>query len=102
MSKSKGKTIADLRALHDKSVVMPNRINAAIAALAATGDSWAYEADFMKLAKPPIGAQDISKWREQFTDFWAEMPSTNGKSQIRRVWFATKKAADEWKESTGG
>lgn len=100
--KKQGRTIADLRATHDKSVVIPNRIKAAIAALAGSADEWIYEVDFMKLAKPPLGSQDIAKFRDQFADFWAEMPSTNGKSQVRRVWFATKKAADEWRESIGG
>lgn len=100
--KPKGKTIADLQALHDKSVIIPNRIKSAIAALAASDDSWAYEIDFMKMAKPPIGAQDIAKFREQFADYWAEMPSVNGKSQVRRVWFATVAAKKEWEESVSG
>ncbi len=102
MTKPKGKTIADLRAAHDKKVMIPNRIRAAIAAVTTSGDEWAYESDFMNLVKPAISSQDIAKFREQFLDFWAEMPATNGKSSIRRVWFATKKAADEWKESVGG
>lgn len=102
MTKAKGRTIADLRATHDKSVVIPNRISAAIAALVQSGDEWIYECDFMKIAKPPISSVDISRYRDQFSDFWAEMPTTSGKSSIRRVWFATKKAADQWREVSGG
>lgn len=100
--KPKGKTIADLRAVHDRSVVVPNRIKSAIAVLAASDDSWAYEIDFLKLAKPPIGSQDIAKFRDQFADYWAEMPGINGKAQIRRVWFATTEAKKEWEESVNG
>lgn len=91
------KTLNDLRALHDRDVLVPNRIRAAIAALAASGNEWAYEIDFLKLTSPPIGSQDISKYRDQFTDFWASMPATNGRAQIRRVWFVSKKLADAWK-----
>lgn len=97
----KGNTIADLRAVHDRSVVIPNRIRAALAALLATGDTYAYESDFIKAAKPPISAIDISRFREEFKDFWSETPASNGKSSARKVWFSTKKACDEWKEVIG-
>ncbi|MGO8847258.1 MAG: hypothetical protein ACLQFI_18370 [Methylocella sp.] len=96
------KTLTDLRAIHDRSVVVPNRIRACIAALVASGNEWAYEGDFMSLVKPPISGTDISKYREQFTDFWADMPAMNGKSHVRRAWFATKKLADKWKEEVNG
>ena len=96
------KTIADLRAIHDKSVVIPNRIRAALAALKASGDAWAYELDFIKLAKPPVGGQDIAKFREQFADYWAEMPSINVKSSTRRVWFTTPAGNKAWEEGFNG
>lgn len=95
------RTLADLSAIHDKNVMIPNRIKQAIAALAVSGNDWTYEIDFIKDAKPPISATDISRFRGQFTDFWAETPATNGKSSARRVWFATKKLADKWKETIG-
>jgi hypothetical protein len=102
MSKTKGKTLADLRAAHDRKVVVPNKIKAAIQALAASGDEWIYEQEFLTLVKPAIGTTDIAKYRGQFEDFWAEMPTTNGRSTMRRVWFSSKKAADEWKETVSG
>jgi hypothetical protein len=101
-TKTKGKTIEDLRATHDRTVVVPNRIRQAIAILKASGDEWAYEQDFIALVKPPIANVDIAKYRGQFLDFWADMPSSNGKSSVRRVWFATKASADKWKETVGG
>src|SRR5208282_6094699 len=101
MSDKPKKTLADLHAAHDKSVMIPNRIRAALAALLASGDDWAYEPDFMALTKPGISSIDISKYRDQFKDYWAEMPSTN-KSRVARVWFPSKKLADKWKENVSG
>jgi|SRR6266404_6062155 len=97
VEKTKPKTLDDLRAAHDKDVIVPNTIKAALARLADSGDAWAYEGDFMKLVSPGISTTDISRFRDQFEDHWAVMPSTNGKSSVRRVWFASKKAAAEWK-----
>jgi hypothetical protein len=96
MKKQPGKTLADLRATHDKNVVIPNRIKGALAKMAASGSEWEYESDFLKLSA--VSTTDISRFREQFADFWAELPSTNGKSTMRRAWFATKKLADSWKD----
>jgi|SRR5579863_10419228 len=93
------RTLADLSAAHDKKVMIPNRIRAAIAALASTGNDWVYELDFIKLALPPISGSDISKFRGQFPDFWAETPPVNGKSSSRKVWFATKALCAKWKAS---
>jgi hypothetical protein len=98
--KKSGKTLADLRAAHDKKVIIPNRIRAGLAAMAAAGDDWMYEADFIAASK--VSSIDISKFRDQFADFWAELPSTNGKSSLKRAWFSTKKLADKWKEDTNG
>jgi hypothetical protein len=96
------KTLADLHAAHDKNVMIPNRIRQALELLKASGDDWAYEPDFMALTKPGISAIDISKFRGQFTDFWAETPAVNGKNTIKRVWFASKTLANKWKETAGG
>jgi hypothetical protein len=94
------KRLADLHALHDKAVIIPNRIRAAIAALAKSGDDWAYEKEFVALTKPSISNVDIAKSRDAFTDFWAALPTTR-QSSTHRVWFATKKLADKWKETQG-
>jgi hypothetical protein len=94
--KQPGKTLADLRAVHDKNVVVPTRIKAALIKMAESGTEWEYEGDFVKLTG--LGQVDFSRFRDRFADFWAELPSTNGKSSTRRAWFATKKLADAWKE----
>lgn len=97
-AKKSGKTLDDLRAIHDRTIVVPNRIKAAIAKLAEEGpENWCYECDFIKLLTPNIASKDISDYREQFADFWALMPPTNGVRDAKKVWFATKKAADSWR-----
>jgi len=101
MTTKPGKTIADLRAVHDKSVLIPNRIREALEALAARGDEWAYEQEFMALVKPGISSPDISKYRDQFVDFWAELPGSKS-SRSCRAWFASKKLANKWKELAHG
>lgn len=94
-------TLSDLRALHDRSVIVPNRIRDALAQLRKMGRAWMYESDFAQLVKPPIGNQDISKYRGQFDRFWTETPSTNGKSSVRKVWFATEALRNQWLEEIG-
>lgn len=93
------RTLADLAAVHDRKVVVPNKIKAALAALAASGQDWAYESDFIKLTVPSISGADIAKYRDGFADFWDVMKPTDGKSAARRVWFTSKALADKWKAS---
>jgi len=93
------RTLADLSAAHDKKIIVPNRIRAALAALATSGNDWVYESDFIKLVLPPISGSDLSKYRSYFAGFWEETPSVNGKSSARKVWFASKALAAKWKAS---
>lgn len=98
-TKKAGKTLDDLRALHDRSVLIPNRIKATIEKLAEVSwQEWAYESDFLSISTPRISTKDLSDFRDRFKDFWAEMPPTNGRRDARKVWFATKKAADDWRK----
>lgn len=96
-SASSKKTLSALRAIHDKHIVVPSRIQTAIAVLAASGDEWIYEEEFRLLVNPPLNHNDIGKYRDQFKEFWAEMPMTHRKNTAKRVWFANKKIATEWK-----
>ena len=99
MATAKKQTLADLSAAHDKKVIVPNRIRAAIETIKAKGFDWVYEGDFIKLAVPPISGTDISRFRDQFADFWADTPPVNGKSTARKVWFASKALCAKWKAS---
>ncbi len=93
------RTLADLSAAHDRKVMVPNRIREALKALVDSLNDWVYEADFIKLVSPPIGAADCAKYRSQFDGFWSEAPSVNGKASARKVWFANKALCAKWKAS---
>jgi len=88
-AKPAGKSLADFRAAHDKSFIVPKKLNEALAAL---GDGWEYEAQFIKTAG--INALDCSAYREQFEDFIV----TVGTKTKKRVWCGTKKLATQLRE----
>jgi hypothetical protein len=91
---SKAKTLADFRAAHDRNVIIPNKIKAALAVIAKAGpENWEYESDFLKLAG--ISQTDISIFRDQFADYVVETARTPGRNNTRRVWFGNKKYAAE-------
>lgn len=84
----KGKTLADFRAAHDRNVIVPTKIRAALSKLATEhAENWVYEADLLKLAG--ISTTDIGLFRDQFVEHIVETAGRNAK----RVWFATIKAA---------
>jgi hypothetical protein len=94
--KSKSKTIADFRAIHDKSVVIPNRITAALAKMAEEGpEQWEYEIEFGRRAG--IGGQDLARFRETFTEHLATVRAAHG--GVKYIWFATKAAAAKARQS---
>lgn len=79
-----GKDLEMFRAAHDKSYIVPRRIKEALAAL---GDSWEYEAEFIK--RCGVSQTDFAAYREQFADFYVETAgSTSGRG--KRVWAGTK------------
>jgi len=91
MAKTKAKTVADWRAVHDKDVVVPQKIQAALEAMLKEGpENWEYSVDFIKLAG--ISTTDLAKYREQFIKHIVTTPSIHGKSP-RDVWFANPKVA---------
>lgn len=90
------KTLDDLRALHDKNVLVPNKIRAGIAALLKSGDEYAYDEDFRRLAG--LAPVDLKEYREEFAEYWVTLPATNGKRDARKVWFATVSLAKKWRE----
>jgi hypothetical protein len=94
-TKVKGKTLADFRAKHDKSVIVPAKLNAALAAMVKEGggDNWDYEGDFLKRAG--VANQDASPFRDQFK---AHIVETGGRN-AKRVWVATAKGADKFRSA---
>lgn len=96
MSKPK-KDLSAFRAAHDRSVIVPNKIRAALAELEKTegSEGWEYEAEFIRRAK--LSQSDIGAYRDGFLAYVVETPGNKGK----RVWFATAKAAKTARETLG-
>ena len=82
------KTLADFRSAHDRNVIVPAKIKAALAKMAEEGaENWEYEKELIALAG--ISVTDLGQFRDQFE---AHIVSTTGKNP-KKVWFATVKAA---------
>lgn len=91
LKKSPVKTIADFRALHDPSVVVPTKIKKAIESLAAEGaEQWEYEAEFLERAK--VTPVQLNSYREQFASHYVEAQEPGRRTPVR-AWFGTTKAA---------
>lgn len=81
--------LSSFRAAHDKNVIIPNKIRAALVALEKEHgpEGWEYEAEFSKRAG--CSTTDFAMFRDQFATHFIE----TGGSRTKRVWFATVKAA---------
>lgn len=84
------KNLASFRAAHDKNVVVPNKIRAALASLEKEhgAEGWEYEAEFIK--RIGTSTTDMAMFRDQFAAHFVEVGSGSNK---KRVWFAALKAA---------
>lgn len=89
--KSAGKDVEAFRQLHDKNFRIPKIIKDALVDL---GDSWEYEAEFMK--RSGISSTDVATFRDQFADHWFEVRTHTRNS--KRVWCGTVKLANKLKE----
>ena len=79
-----GKSIADFRAQHDKSFIIPKRIKEGLAML---GSGWEYELAFAKLAGVSLG--DLGNYREQFAEFYIVIGRDS-----KRAWTGSKATAE--------
>lgn len=86
---ARGRDEEAFRAAHDKSFIVPKKIQEGLESL---GDSWEYEAEFMK--RCALSTTDISQYRDQFADFFVETSGRNPK----RAWAGTKKFAAKLRE----
>lgn len=90
-SKTVARTVSDFRNAHDRDVIVPRKIKAALEELAKIGpEHYEYEIDFMKLAS--ISAGEVTKYRDQFAAHIVETPAAHGKS-VKRVYFGNAKTA---------
>jgi hypothetical protein len=91
-NKPKPRTAADFRAAHDKAVIIPNKIRAALAELIKIGpEHFEYDNDFMRLAG--VSNTDMAAYRQQFASYWFDTPSKSGGKGSKRVWFGNAKVA---------
>lgn len=86
---AKPKTLVDFRAAHDKNVIIPSKIRAALAAMLKEGpENFEYEADFLRRAG--VSNTDIGMFRSQFEK--GHIVEVGGR-KMKRVWFADPKVA---------
>lgn len=88
-AKTPGKDVQAFRELHDKSYIIPKKIKDGLAAL---GDSWEYEADFMR--RCGLSHTDFAAHRDDFMEFYV----TVGGQKSKRVWAGTKSFAAKLRE----
>lgn len=87
---AKPKTLADFRGAHDKNVIVPNKIRAALTAMLKEGpENFDYEADFMRRAG--LSTTDLSMFRGPFEA--TNVVNVGTDRQPKRVWFADPKVA---------
>lgn len=92
----KAKTLDDLRAVHDDSVVVPTKIRARFAAMLKAGpEEHDYEQKFLKDAG--VANNKISEYRAQFKAHIVKLPGNNGK----RIWFGDAKVASKFRTTIG-
>lgn len=88
---AKAKDITAWREQHDKDVIVPKKIQAAIESMRKDGpETWEYESDFIKRAG--ISQTDMGRYRERFIKHIVPTPVTTGRS-ARNCWFADAKVA---------
>ncbi len=91
--KAVGKSLQTFRDQHDRSVIIPKKLNAGLEALVDEHGQpgWEYEVEFLRLCQ--LRAQDVTPFREQFaahivvvrsahrhpTHIWAKTPALAAK-----------------------
>lgn len=89
------KDLNAFRALHDRNVVVPEKIKKGLASLKASGDAWEYEGEFMKRAG--LSQTEVGQFRPEFVEHIVE---TKGKG-AKRAWFHDSKHAAEMRAAIG-
>jgi|HubBroStandDraft_1064217.scaffolds.fasta_scaffold1615051_1 hypothetical protein len=84
----KGRTLADFRNAHDKDVVIPNKIQAALRQMSNEGpEHYLYEQELLE--KAGVSTTDLAKYRDQFTAHIVVVNNVNGKALAspKNIWF---------------
>lgn len=91
MKKKSVNTLADFKAVHDPSTRFANKVREGLKSLAAEGkEAWEHEGEFIR--RCGIAAHQLTKHRDQFSDFWVDLPRSSS-SQKKRAWFGDKRVA---------
>jgi hypothetical protein len=92
MTKIEPRTLDTFRAAHDRDVIVPNKIRAALEQIRKAGpEHYEYEGDFVRLAG--ISQNDIGLFREQFKEHIVETRSTSASKNPKRCYFGDPKVA---------
>lgn len=86
-----GKDLAAFRALHDKSYIVPLKIQEGLKALGE--NAWEYEVEFIK--RCGLSTTDLAAYRDQFKDFFVETGGRNPK----RAWAGSKPFAKKLRDN---
>lgn len=88
-----GNDLEGFRAQYDKNVIVPSKIRSALETMAKKGPKpgqhWESELDFLKTSG--LSTTDLAAFREQFAVFYVNVGTERSP---KRVWFATKQAAE--------
>lgn len=93
--KDKTTSVLAFRKLYDKSLIIPDRIKAALVALGASDVGWESEASFVK--RCGLSTTDFGRYRELFEDHFLEVRAM-GKSPTR-VWVGTKELMEDLRKT---
>lgn len=95
MASKAGGNLDAFRKTYDKSLIVPQKIQAALAQL---GDAWEVEGDFVK--RCGISQTEFGMYKERFVaDYVVEVTL---KGTRRRVWAGTKKFAAAMRDIIAG
>lgn len=95
------KTISAFRSTYDRAVVIPDRIRAALAALAkAEGpEAWEKESEFLK--RSGVSSTDLGRFRDAFEPHVVRARPVGGSKGPHIIWFADPKVAAKVREGDG-
>lgn len=91
--KSRGRSLDDFRAAHDKNYIVPKRIRDSLKQL---GDSWEYEVDFLRRCS--LSTTDLAAYRDEFEADHIVIVAGNSRSSAKRVWAGTKELTAKLRE----
>lgn len=100
-TKPKPRTAADFKANHDRSVIIPNKMRAGLAALVKIGkEHYEYDEGFRALCG--LQAAQLAEYRDspEFRKHWFMTEGRSSNKGAKRVWFGDSKLAAKLRPKT--